>query len=104
MPNAISNVSFMGPGDDTADLMDIERRRAYALELQQQSMHAIPQQQGVPIHPFQGIAKIMQAQTAAAQQTRAQELARQLGATQQERRGADISALVQALQGRPGQV
>ena len=101
MPNAISNVSFMGPGDDTADLMDIERRRAYALALQQQSMQAIPQQQGVPIHPFQGIAKIMQAQTAAAQQSRAQELARQLGGTQQARRGADISMLIQALQGRP---
>lgn len=101
MPNYTSNVNFMGPGSDSADLMEIERRKAYAQALQEQSMQAIPQQQGVPIHPFQGLAKIMQAQTAAAQQNRAQELAKRLGATQQERRGADMSALIQALQGRP---
>ena len=48
MPNAIQNVGFGSPGMDySADLSEIERRRALAQALQEQSMQPI-QAGGVP--------------------------------------------------------
>jgi len=98
MPN------FMGqPSDYGADIAEIERRRAMAAALQNQSMQDIPTQQGVAIHPFQGLAKMAQAYAGRMQSQKAQELAKQLQGGAQQRRGADMSLLVQALQGRPEQ-
>src|SRR3990167_1665682 len=103
MANQISNVGFTDPY--AAEASQIERRRALAGVLQQQSMQPIEQQQAggwtVPISPWQGAAKMAQAYAAALGGRKADEQQRDLGQGQQERRGADISMLVNALRGRP---
>lgn len=82
---SVQQVSFAAPSYDYgADLAQIERRRAMAQALQQQSMQPIeqapvgPGQFATPISPFQGAAKMLQAYAANRQQSRADMQQRQL--------------------------
>lgn len=97
-----SNVGFMGPDADKQ--MEIQRRQALAQALQQQGAEPLKTEMAggwaVPIHPFQGLAKMAQTGAGVLQGNKAQELARALQQTQQQRRGADISLLVDKLRGR----
>jgi len=103
MANQISNVGFMGPDADR--MMEIERRKALAGALQQQSMQPIEQQQAggwtIPINPLQGAAKLAQGYVAGMAGNKAQAMAKALGEEQQQRRTADVWMLAGALRGRP---
>ena len=98
--------NFMGSpvnfGPDQDQLMEIQRRNALAQSLQAGAMAPLPQSRG-PVHPFAGAAKLAKAYFGREQANKAQELAKALGQQQTERRGADMSLLAQALQGRPAQ-
>ena len=94
-----SNVGFGAPGADQQ--MEIQRRMKMAEALQAQGM--APIQQSAPIHPFQGLAKLAQTYVGKQQGSKAESLAKALGQQQTDRRGADMSLLVKALQGRQAQ-
>ena len=104
MANAIQNVGFGSPGMDySADLSEIERRRALAQALQEQSMQPI-QAGGVPgtaIHPFQGLAKMAQAWAGKKQAEKSQEQQRQLAGKSQMDYQAMLSQGLRQLQGTP---
>ena len=88
-----------------AESAEIERRQKMAQLLRDQSMAGIQQQPTppggfvVPTSPLQIAGKLAQALAAKRQDTKAEEA----GERQQARRGADLSALVAAMQGRPAQ-
>lgn len=81
--------------------MEIQRRAALSQALQGQAM--APVKSSAPIHAFEGLSKIAQAYASKQQGNKAQELAKALGQQQTDRRGADMSLLAGALQGRQAQ-
>lgn len=90
----------------SADFAEIERKRALAQALQQQSMQPIEQSSvngiPVPISPFQGLAKLLQGYNAGTMQKSAIEQQRALYDRQQADRSADLSTFAKALAGTPG--
>jgi hypothetical protein len=86
------------------DQMELDRRKRLADALQTQASSPIenPMAGGyvTPIHPLQGMAKLAQALSARKAGNDLQERAKALRTQQEERRGADMSLLAQALQGR----
>lgn len=106
MANFVSPVSFQAP-EDQAAAQAIERRRALSGALTQQSMEPIQEQKGgrfaVPINPLQGVSKLAQAYVGQLGQRKADEQQQALASQVQARRGADMSALVNALRGSPAQ-
>ncbi len=101
-------VSFQTPSYDySADVAQIERKRALANALQQQSISPIdnppPQPGGFAVRqsPLQGVAKLVQAYSGAKQQEQADEKQRELGTRYQADVSADMQALVRALRGTP---
>lgn len=89
----------------SADFAEIERKRALAQALQQQSMQPIEQTAvngiPVPISPFQGLAKLLQGYNAGTMQKSAIEQQRALYDRQQADTKADYSDLARAMQGTP---
>lgn len=89
------------------DQAAIQRRRAMAEALQADAVRPIeaPTYQGMqaPVSVTQGLAKMLQAYTARKNLDRADEQEKALMTQQQERRGADVSALISALGGSPAQ-
>lgn len=102
MPNSISNVSF---SPYAAEQGDIERKRALAQALQQQSMQPIENAPSggwaVPISPWQGLAKMAQAGTAAYGQRKIAEQQADLGKRYQDDYRSMVARGLKQLQGSP---
>jgi hypothetical protein len=105
MANNITNVGF-GP-EYEADANAIMRRRKLAEALSGEGMQPLQMPQTAPggftphVSPFQGLAKMAQSYVGALGGRKADEEQKALGMQLQQRRGADMSALVNALGGRP---
>lgn len=99
----VQNVSMTSPMD--VDAQAIAKRRAMAEALQQQSLSPVeaPSYQGIqaPVSWTQGLAKMLQAYGSRKSMDKADIDQKALIGRQQERRGADMSAMVRALQGTP---
>ena len=97
----------LGYSPYAAEQATIERRRKLAELLQQQSMQPIEQQTAggrvVPISPFQGIAKMLQAYSAAQGTQRADEQMRALGEKVTGDRASTLAKALQAGRGTPDQ-
>lgn len=98
-----SQVSFTLPGSEyQAEADRIARQKRMAEALQQDALQplAMPSQPGVHVSPLEGMAKLLKAWGGMKGQKRAEEEQKALAGQIQERRGADMSALVGALRGR----
>src|SRR4051812_7583583 len=77
----VNNISLTGPSDYAAEMRSLERNRALAQALQQQSMTPIQSGSvnGIPIRisPYQGMAKLLQSFTGGMAMRRADEEERQ---------------------------
>lgn len=99
-----SSVSFTLPGSEyQAEADAIARRQRMAQALQEQAFQPMqmPQQPGVLVSPFQGLAQMLRAYTGAVGERRAEQDKLDLASRAQERASADMSRLAEALRGRP---
>lgn len=92
-----------GPYD--AESQNIEQRRKYAEALRGQALEPIQQQSAggyvVPIHPLQGLAKMLQAYGSRRGMEMADEQRKDLMGRMDTERSTDMTALAQALRGQP---
>jgi hypothetical protein len=99
MANNITNVSFGQP----TEMQDIQRRQQLAQMLQSQAMQPTETPQvpgGFAVKQPLGWGKILQGAASGYASREASEMAKALEQKNTERRGADMSLLAQALQGR----
>lgn len=102
MPMPIQNISMTAP---QAEMADIERKRRLAEALQQQSMQDIPTTQAggwtVPISPFQGLAKMLQAYAGSKGMQDATDREKRLMEDYNARRSEALAGALQAREGTP---
>lgn len=100
MANNVSNVGFTPQG---ADMQSIERQRAMAQALQQQSMQQDPTQMAggwaIRQSPLQGLAKLAQAGAGAYGMNQADERQKQLATQQQQQLAQTLRGGMEAMQG-----
>ena len=99
----MANIQSVGFTQDP-QVQEVERRRQLAQALQQQALTPEQSQTAggytVPYSPAQGLMRLAQAYMARKAGDKAEEGARDVYGRQQQRMGADISLLAQALRGR----
>lgn len=99
----VNKVSFTIPGSEQqVEAERIARQRRMAEALMQDGMQPMemPKQAGVRVSPFDGLAKMLRAYAGGVAHRKADAEQSALIGQMQERRGADMSALVNALRGR----
>ena len=104
MANNIQNVGFGSPGSDySADVSEIERRRALAAALQNESMQPVQNmgQPGSRLSPFQGLAKIFQGYQAGAAGKEATQMQRDLAQKSQSDYSNVVASALRQMRGTP---